>query len=665
MIQFTPVQIAHYQKQLEQNDHLIPWLQKQVQPLIDHGVKVSDQGIATWSHYYYCSKHSVPLTFHFDDPQKHICPVDGEIFSGEPYDGAWWRIVNEENARACYCSGLLWFFTRDLKYLQLSKKILSEYARYYPGYQVHGGIPYNGPGKANAQTLCEAMWLRPLAFGYDLIVDSLTLDEQAKIETNLLTPGAEFLKEHRTPQLHNHEVIINTTMGILGILLRREDIIEYAVHTKYGLEYQVENGLLKDGFWFEGSIGYHFFALESFLAYEKFAYHTPYRLNHPRFPAMLQFPLKLIQPDYQFPLLNDASYGEKNEQLEAIYEFGFSEYGNPEFCWLLNRIYQHHPRQASLAAFLYGVDSLPEAREMKLTHYHDATGSGLTIFRGSNRQYLLVKHGPFGGEHDHYDRLGISFLAFGERIAPDLGTTGYGAKLHYDYYKNTGSHNTVMINEENQPPANGKVLRFVKSPDYTLLDTEVKWDGGYPGLDSHTIVQWDERSYSGVAMRRVILWCDYYFVEAFKIEGVKDTTTIDWVLHIPGKLAVDSTRSYPGIFSKKKPFTYLKNFQTLNRSGVVKSSWLLQHCQFNLYSYSDSTNLFLYADGPDNPSTGDISYFINRVRGKQALYVNLWEVVGGADSGVRNVDCRVEREVVTVSVVKDGRTNHYPIRLEG
>ncbi len=663
MLQFNQSQLESYRVRLTQDNSIISWMKHQVKPLVDYGILAPSEGIATWSHYYYCSKHSVPLSFELNSPEKHVCPVDGEVLMGEPYDGAWWRIVNGLNAQGCYYFSLLWIFTQERQFLEMAKEILLKYAQYYPNYKVHGGIPYNGPGKANAQTLCEAMWLRPLALGYDLIVDSLTLDEQAKIETDLLTPGAEFLKEHRTPQLHNHEVIINTAMGILGILLRREDIIEYAVHAKYGLEYQLENGLLKDGFWFEGSIGYHFFALESFLAYEKFAYYTPYRLNHPRLPAMLQFPLKLIQPDYQFPLLNDASYGEKDEQLESIYEFGFREYGNPEFGWLLNRIYQDHPRQASLAAFLYGVARLPETRKMELTHYHDAAGSGLTIFRGSNRRYLLVKHGPFGGEHDHYDRLGISFLAFGERIAPDLGTTGYGAKLHYDYYKNTGSHNTVMINEENQPPADGKVLRFVKRPDYILLDTEVKWDGCYPGLDSHTIVQWDEQSYTGVAMRRVILWCDHYFVEVFKIEGVKDAT-IDWVLHIPGKLAAASTRSYPGIFSKKKPFTYLKNIQTLNRSGVVKSSWLLQRCQFNLYSYSDATNLLLYADGPDNPSTGDISYFINRVRGKQALFVNLWEVVGGDDSGVRNVDCRIEREVITVSVVQEGQTNQYPIRLE-
>ena len=50
--------------------------------------------------------------------------------------------------------------------------------------------------------------------------------------------------------------------------------------------------------------------------------------------------------------------------------------------------------------------------------------------------------------------LDISYEAFGKRITPDLGTTGYGALMHYDYYKNTGSHNTVNIEGNNQAPAN-------------------------------------------------------------------------------------------------------------------------------------------------------------------------------------------------------------------
>lgn len=663
MIQFTSEQLENYQRRLNQDESVLIQLRKKVQPLIERGVIIPDQGVATWTHYYYCSKHSVPLNFNLDEPHQHVCPVDKEVFSGEPYDGAWWRIVNEINAEGCYHFGLLWMLTRDPDCLERAKKILLEYAKRYPHYQVHGGIPYNGPGKANAQTLCEALWLKPLALGYDLIADSLLSTDKSFIENNLFTPGAEFLQGHRTSQIHNHEVIINTTIGILGILLNREDLIDFSVNAKYGLIYQLDKGVLKDGFWFEGSVGYHIFALEAFLAYEKFVYHTQYRLNHPRLQEMFQFPFKVIQPDFRFPLLNDMTSDEKNNRLEFIYEYGLSEYGNPEYSWLLKQVYQSKSRQESLEAFLYGVNDLPDTPEIELKDYHNPDGSGLTVFRGTHQQYLLVKHSPFGGEHDHYDRLGISYLAFGERITPDLGTTGYGAKLHYDYFKNTGSHNTVMINQENQPPANARVIRYIQKSDYILLDTEVKWDGTYPGLDSHTIVQWDEPSYAGVTMRRMILWCGQYFIEAFMVNGVKEVT-IDWVLHVPGELNDSSAEEYQGIFSIKKPFKYLTNIRTIKPTESTVSNWILKNSQFKLYSYCGFENQIFYANGPDNPSTGDISYFINRVKGENALFINLFEVIDLGNKEVQQVDFLTDKGQITVKVNKDGVLYQYPISFE-
>ncbi len=662
MIQFTPGEVEAYRNRLRHDDSIVTNLRQRVRESFEAGIRIPETGLATWTLYYFCPEHSVQLQFDIDEPRRHVCPVDGTVFSGEPYDGAWWRFVNQINAEGCYSCGLLWLFTQDSKYLELAKTILLQYARYYPDYQVHGDIPYNGPGKANAQTLCEATWLRLLACGYDLIRDALAPAERKGIEVDLFIPGAEFLREHRTPQLHNHEVIIDAAIGILGILLERNDLIDFAVNWPYGLVYQLENAVLRDDFWFEGSIHYHIFALESFLAYEKFARHTPYRLNHPRLPKMLAFPLRLIQPDDELPLLNDAIYGEKNHRFETVYEFGFREYGDPAFAWFLRRIYRDDSRRGNLEAFLYGVESLPEPAPRPLADYHNADGSGLTVLHGPERRYLLVKHSPFGGEHDHYDRLGLSYLAFGEWIAPDLGTTGYGAKLHYDYYKNTGSHNTVMIHEENQPPANPKVLRFWEGPEYTLLDTEVRWDGGYPGLDSYTIVQWDDPSYAGVTMRRIILWCGSYFIEVFAVDGVQ-AGPIDWVLHVPGQLQPNRAIEHPGIFSSKKPFKYLKNLRVIRPSGSVLSSWEMRNCRFNLYSFGNDSNQLFYGAGPSNPSVQDMSYLIHRVNGKSARFINLFETVGRGETGVADVQFQAGQDGITVIVSRGGKEVPYRISL--
>jgi hypothetical protein len=216
--------------------------------------------------------------------------VDGEILVGEPYTGAWWRTLNDLNAKGCHYFGLLWILTKDDKYLRLCEEILVKYARYYPTYEVHGDIPYNGPGKANSQTICDALWIKELAYGYDLIKDELSAAVISFIEKDLFKCCAEFLKEHRSNQIHNHEVIIASAIGIIGILIRSRDLINFAINEKYGLRYQLENAVLKDNFWFEGSISYHNFALNCFFAFEKFACNTNLGLMMlPKYREMLKF----------------------------------------------------------------------------------------------------------------------------------------------------------------------------------------------------------------------------------------------------------------------------------------------------------------------------------------------------------------------------------------
>jgi hypothetical protein len=84
-----------------------------------------------------------------------------------------------------------------------------------------------GPGKANAQTLCGAFRLQLLACAYDLFQAELTSAEKRQIETGRFIPGAEFLRDHRISQLHNHEVMINGALGIRGVLLGRGGLDQF------------------------------------------------------------------------------------------------------------------------------------------------------------------------------------------------------------------------------------------------------------------------------------------------------------------------------------------------------------------------------------------------------------------------------------------------------
>ena len=151
MKQFTEAQIAAAKARV--TPEILRRLEENNRDVLNHDTLVPQTGCATWNHYFYCPEHSVRLFWDRKSPNKHRCPVDGAVFTGEPYYGAWWRWLNGLNAKACYELGILWLLTDDNKYLNKITDILMQYAKYYPDYEEHGGIPYNGPGKANAQTL--------------------------------------------------------------------------------------------------------------------------------------------------------------------------------------------------------------------------------------------------------------------------------------------------------------------------------------------------------------------------------------------------------------------------------------------------------------------------------------------------------------------------------
>ena len=66
------------------------------------------------------------------------------------------------------------------------------------------------------------------------------------IENGMFRPAAEHQKKYLTPQLHNHEVAICTSIAAIGIAIDDEELICFATDTKYGLKYQSDHAYLED-----------------------------------------------------------------------------------------------------------------------------------------------------------------------------------------------------------------------------------------------------------------------------------------------------------------------------------------------------------------------------------------------------------------------------------
>ena len=651
MIQFTQDEMIKLRKKANKNKEIIDWLINENKDVFENKLTIPTIGIGTWNLYYFCPEHSVRLDWEIDSPKEHRCPIDGAIHTGEPYDGAWWRWMNGLNAKACYHGGLLWQLTKEKKYLNKIRDILLEYSKYYPEYEEHGGIPYNGPGKANAQTLCEANCHKDFTMGYDLVSDDLTAEEKNTIETRLLREGADFLMEHRSDQLHNHEVKIGGTIGIIGLVLNEKKYLDFAVQSKYGLLYQLENGVAEDGLWFEGSVHYHYYALQGMLGFEKVAKNTKYsNLDHPNFRKMLDVPLSLILPNDEFPKLNDCIKGQEKLNHTELFEFAYSYYNDEKYAKALNKIYKETKRN-NIDAFLYGVDEVPTMENSELvsgdTHLDK---SGLTVFRNDN-SYFLMKHTPYGGEHDHYDRMGIILYNNSEEVIHDLGTTGYGAILHYDYFKNTISHNTISINGENQPPVNPKIIDYRIENNYKLIDAEVDWSIKPPKLDSFTRVQWCEKSYKDVRYRRSIVWMEDHFIEVIKVINPHEQNIL-YSLHTKGVIQ-DKGIKIDEFIADSNPAKYFKSLEKLEGEKITINSR-----KNNVIIYSLPQKHKIKAKGPDNPSTHEIDYLFLKSNEKNVIYANLFDFTGGK---ISDVSIKYKNNIVKIECNLSGIRKKYSL----
>ncbi len=480
---------------------------------------------AGYYHDYFCPQHGVELEFNLADPSRHRCPVDGQEFHGERLDEARRWFVNHRLSEASLRLALVWRLDGDPRALAALADILGGYAARYPHY---AAFPPRGPnpGVATYTTLDEAVWLLPLAWAYDLVRDDLGAALAADVAGRLLLPAAEHLVRHHIGIVHNFACWHNAAIGTVGRLLGRESLVDFAVRGPMGFETQTREGVLADGLWWEGSMSYHFYALYPLLSLAKA---LPELRGRPVLAAMLHAPLRCAYPDLSLPAPNDCWYFTHLladvchgvPPGPAFYELGLAWTGDPDFAAVLSRAYAQSQRD-SLDALLFGLDPLPLASSSVLHPPSSVLlpSSGLAVLRTPSL-HLLLKYGPHGGGHGHPDKLAVAVLAHGRRLSPDLGTPGYGLDLFTSWYRQTLSHNTVVLEGQSQPEAVGELVRFQPDGPVQVAAARVAWEGEGP--------------YTGVGVRRALLVREGYWLDVVVVE-CPAPRQIDWVYRNVGGL---------------------------------------------------------------------------------------------------------------------------------
>lgn len=619
---------------------------------MDGPLNVPDEG-AGWSHNYTCPTHATRLIYDRDKPHSHVCEVDGEVFSGGLYDEAWRAFHNHALIRSAHAAAVLWAMTGDSAFGDHAAQVLVEYARRYPQYPVHGKNA--GQGRVMGQSLDEAVWAIPAAWSYELIRDHLTGDQQALIENNLLRGLGDHLLTQLWTRIHNIQCWHLAGLATLGVVLEEEHYIQPTFDPDWGLAAQVQEGILEDGWWWEGSPHYHFYTAQAITSLGMAIRHQhPDLLDNPRLKRMFTAPLEMLRPDLSLPSLNDGwidiTYGGGTAQYVQVYERTHSFWHDAQHAQAMAQVYARYTERDSADALLFGPETLPAPQPVDSAHVlHPA--SGYAVLKGDDTQ-LLLKYGPHGGGHGHPDKLALVLWGHGARLSPDLGTPGYGIPMNNTWYRHTLSHNTILIDGENQPAQTGRLLRFEAIDAHGTVhvaDAEAAWT--------------EAGVYEGVRVRRGILWRGRYFIDLVRVT-CPQPRQIDLAWHHTGALdaaampdvtAADIRTDQPGY----QHLTHLRQtaasqwralWRTAGGPGTQLWACHLQDTQT------------LLADAPFNPASEALSLILRRVHGTEALFLSVVEPFA-QQPAITQVTWEAHDQAIQIQVAGDGVADRWHIQL--
>lgn len=638
-------------------------LRKRAQSAMEIRYVMTEQEQGNWSHYYYCPDDGTRLCFDWSSPGLHVCPVCAKEWCGEPYDGAWVTIAHALLGTGMKDLAVYSLIADDMEAVARVKEVLIAYARFYEGFEVHGEIPYNGPGKLFAQTLDESHWIIDLCYAYWLTKSRIGEAEKQRICSGLLRPCAEFLILHKELQLHNHALLITSAIGMLGFLLEDETIHRAGLEGPYGLLDQMNRGVLDDGMWYEGNFHYHFYGYHSLLQYCILLEGTVWDLKeHPVLKRMFDFPLNYLLPDGSLPNLNDSSYRMTLPSLAPYYEVAFAWYHDARYGELLQLAYGLRTESAdegppvrtpyfaidpverdSMESLWFGED-LRAGKSTYLAQFmaSDSTSDicGLSKLVNRSGWHLLVKHSTFGGEHDHMDRLGLSFGAGSVPLFVDPGTTSYAVPAHYGWFKHTFSHNTVCLNGKDQPPADGRLLQYHRMQWGAWMESAVDWHDDKFRMKGSIILPpemcpWDKQAYRGANIRRINALTDRFLLDIVKVT-VPEKRVIDLLYHMSGSL--EDERGWEPYASPLSTLSQEWFYRKLSKRQEPEAvlSWRMKEGKLLQASWCSESVELITAQTPDNPLIGKRQSLIQRVHGvpgREVLFINVFAYKEGERDG--------------------------------
>jgi hypothetical protein len=359
---------------------------------------------------------------------------------------------------------LVYGITGKTVYAEKAKAILLKYASFYQKLRLRnnrgGARPNsNGYGKLFPQALEESDWLIEALSGTSLIWETLNEQERSELRDKLFLPMSEYISHDRTkePFIHNIDCWEISAIGLTGLFFNDQKRIDLAFRdTTRGYDEQIKKGINKDGLWYEGALNYHFYAFYPLLLLNRAANHAGMKLDQQPLKRMLDIPLKVMDHKFSVPPFNDSD--RLNLGTYAfLYEWGYRVFKDSTYIRVLtigSRGYEPDmPNLFTGFALLFGEPFLKSAprREVASFNFPESGLASLTAGEGAERLWINIKYNPWYAFHHHADAGNFEIIKGNEVISADPGKVNYASDQHTAWYRTSLSHNTFLVNGEQQP----------------------------------------------------------------------------------------------------------------------------------------------------------------------------------------------------------------------
>lgn len=506
-------------------------VRKDVAPMIARGVTVFPaERPSGWMHNFTCPTCAELLKFDLDSPESHRCRLCNGVYSTPDLNAAWVyqynKLMIDTAAQACLVCAL----DGEVPAGEWARDVLLSYTATYATYEPHGS--HAGKGKIQAQSLDEAVWMLPAVRVYQSLRDLGLLPEaeSERVRVELFAPAIELLRP-QTNQVHNIHLWHASAIWAMAVELGSALDQKFA-ETEIGRN--VTEGVLPDGSWYEGSPHYHFYTIHAFISYllaARVAGKEPIMVE--QLKKMFTSQLLLLRPDWEFPAFNDGWPANPLPLRAPLYELAQYLFGG--FEPVLHTMYAIcGEKRSSMEALLYGPDEIaPSPIEFPRVAVVDGVA---VVRRGDYVGY--VKSTPQGGGHDHNDKPGVYlYSANGKLNAADLGNPGYGNPLHGGYFRRTHSHNTVVVDDKDQPWSDGRIISAQDFAHYSLITSA------------------NDDAYPGVKIRRWTCFGENWVVDRTLVV-CEEPHELLWLFHTDGTLEVNGQPDWQeGTFTENGHFT--------------------------------------------------------------------------------------------------------------